>query len=120
MRPGRPTDLPAMVLLWRAEVRAGRRDSVPREEDLKGLLAHFDWGARSRLVEDGASKLAGAVLVTSTQMTAGIVARVDPAADGEDSETVMRDLVLWSLNLSRAAGAVAVQVWVGPGRGNIL
>jgi ribosomal protein S18 acetylase RimI-like enzyme len=93
---------------------------VPREEDLKALLAHFDWGGRSRLVEDGASKLAGAVLVTSRQMTDGIVARVDPAADGEGSETAMRDLVLWSLNLSRAAGAAAVQVWVGPGHGNTL
>ena len=120
MRPGRPTDLPALVRLWRAEGRSGRRDSVPREEDLKALLAHFDWGARSRLVEDGASKLAGAVLVTSRQMTDGIVARVDPAADGEGSETAMRDLVLWSLNLSRAAGAAAVQVWVGPGHGNTL
>jgi ribosomal protein S18 acetylase RimI-like enzyme len=120
MRPGRPTDLPALVQLWRAEVRAGRRDSVPRESDLEGLLAHFDWGARSRLMEDGASRLAGAVLVTSRPMTDGIVARIDPAADGEDSETVMGDMVRWSLNLSRAAGASAVQVWVGPGHGTLL
>jgi ribosomal protein S18 acetylase RimI-like enzyme len=120
MRPGRPADLPALVQLWRAEVRAGRRDSVPREDDLEGLLAHFDWGARSRLVEDGASRLAGAVLVTSREMRGGIVARVDPAADGEDSETVMGDLVRWSLNLSRAAGAAAAQVWVGPGQGSVL
>jgi ribosomal protein S18 acetylase RimI-like enzyme len=53
-------------------------------------------------------------------MADGIVARVDPAADGEDSETAMGDLVRWSLNLSRAAGAAAVQVWVGPGHGNVL
>ncbi len=120
MRPGRPADLPALVQLWRAEVRAGRRDSVPREGDLEGLLAHFDWGARSRLVDDGESRLAGAVLVTSRQMTDGIVARVDPAADGKDSETLMGDMVGWSLSLSRAAGAAAVQVWVGPGHGTVL
>jgi ribosomal protein S18 acetylase RimI-like enzyme len=93
---------------------------VPRESDLEGLLAHFDWGARSRVIEDGDSRLAGAVLVTSRQMGDGIVARVDPAADGEDSRTVMRDMVRWSLNLSRAAGAAAVQVWVGPGHGTVL
>ncbi|HET6311680.1 MAG TPA: GNAT family N-acetyltransferase [Candidatus Nitrosotalea sp.] len=120
MRPGRAADLPALVRLWHAEVRAGRRDSVPREVELRGLLAHFDWEARSRLVEDGAGHLSGAVLVTSRESAAGTVARVDPAADGEGADEAMRDLVNWSLQLSRAAGAAAAQVWVGPGHGDRL
>jgi ribosomal protein S18 acetylase RimI-like enzyme len=120
MRPGRAEDLPALVDLWRSEVRAGRRDSVPREVELQGLLGHFDWESRSRLVGDGAAGLAGAVLVTSRQTPAGTVARVDPAAAGEDAPRVMRDLVQWGLQLSRAAGAAAAQVWVGPGHRDVL
>lgn len=87
---------------------------------MHGLLAHFDWEARSRLVEDGAGYLSGAVLVTSRETTEGTVARVDPAADGDGSAQAMRDLVTWSLQLSRAAGAAAAQVWVGPGHGDVL
>ena len=109
-----------MVELWRTEVQEGRRDSVPRQVELQGLLAHFDWESRSRLVEDGAAGLAGAVLVTSRPTPEGTVARVDPAAAGEDSARVMRDLVRWGLQLSRAAGAAAAQVWVGPGHGDVL
>lgn len=120
MRSGRAGDLPALVELWRSEVRSGRRDSVPRELELQGLLAHFDWGSRSRVVEDGAAGLAGAVLVTSRQTPDGTVARVDPAAAGEDSPRVMHDLVQWGLQLCRAAGAAAAQVWVGPGPGDVL
>jgi ribosomal protein S18 acetylase RimI-like enzyme len=120
MRPAGAADLPALVDLWRLEVRAGRRDSVPREAELQGLLAHFDWDSRSRLVEDGAAGLAGAVIVTSRPIPEGTVARVDPAAAGEGSALVMRDLVRWGLQLSRAAGAVAAQVWVGPGHGDVL
>jgi ribosomal protein S18 acetylase RimI-like enzyme len=120
MRPGRAQDLPALVELWRSEVRAGLRDSVPRERDLRGLLAHFDWDARSRLVEDGAAGLTGAVMVTSRPTPEGTIARVDPAAVGEDSARVMRELANWGIQLSRAAGAVAAQVWVGPGHGAVL
>ncbi len=101
-------------------MRAGRRDSVPREVELHGLLAHFDWEARSRLVKDKAGRLAGAVLVTSRDTPEGVVARVDPAADGDNAAQVMRDLVTWSLQLSRAAGAAVAQVWVGPGHGDVL
>ena len=120
VRPGRAADLPALVRLWQAEVRAGRRDSVPREVELHGLLAHFDWVARSRLVEDGAGRLAGSVLVTSHETPEGTIARVDPATDGDNATQAMRDLVTWSLQLSRAAGAAAAQVWIGPGHRDAL
>jgi ribosomal protein S18 acetylase RimI-like enzyme len=113
-------DLSALVRLWQAEVHAGRRDSVPREVELHGLLAHFDWEARSRMVEDGVGRLAGAVLVTSRETPEGTIARVDPSVDGDDAAQVMRNLVTWSLQLSRAAGASAAQVWVGPGHGGVL
>jgi ribosomal protein S18 acetylase RimI-like enzyme len=120
LRPGRAADLAALVRLLHAEVRAGRRDSVPREVELQGLLVHFDWAARCRLVDDGSGGLAGAVLVTSRETSDGIVARIDAATAGESAAEVMRNLVAWSLHLSRAAGAVAAQVWVGPGYGDIL
>jgi ribosomal protein S18 acetylase RimI-like enzyme len=101
-------------------VHAGRRDSVPRDIELRGLLAHFDWEARSRLVENGTGHVSGAVLVTSRETSEGTIARVDPAADGGEAARVMRDLVTWSLQLARAAGAAAAQVWVGPGHGDVL
>lgn len=84
------------------------------------LLAHFDWEARSRVVEDCPSTLAGAVLVSSRPAPEGIVARVDPAAAGADAASVMRELVRWGLQLSVAAGAAATQVWVGPGHADVL
>jgi ribosomal protein S18 acetylase RimI-like enzyme len=120
MRPGRAADLPALFELWQSEVREGRRDSVPVEPHVQGMLAHFDWGALSRVVEDGPSTLAGAVVVTSRGSPEGTVARIDPAVASGDTPLVMRDLVQWGLQLSRAAGAVAVQVWVGPGQAGVL
>src|SRR5712691_1927262 len=120
MRPGRPTDLSALVRLWRDEVRSGRRDSVPEEADLRRLLAHFDWEARSRVVEGDGHGIAGAVLVSSRPTPRGTVARVDPAAAGVDAEGVMHELVRWALQLSRASGATTVQVWVGPGQEQVL
>jgi GNAT superfamily N-acetyltransferase len=102
-------------------VRAGTRDSVPSEPQLQGMLAQFDWGARSRMVEDGAAALAGAVVVSSRPSPEGIVARIDPAvASPAGTAPVMRDLVQWGLQLSRAAGAAAAQVWVGPGQDGLL
>ena len=121
MRPGRASDLPGLVQLWRLEVRAGIRDSVPSEPQVQGMLAQFDWGARSRMVEDGAAVLAGAVVLSSRPSPEGIVARIDPAAAFRaDTALVMRDLVQWGLQLSRAAGAAAAQVWVGPGQAGQL
>lgn len=84
------------------------------------LLANFDWDARSRLVDDGAAGLAGAVLLTSRPTPAGTVARVDAAVSGDDWAALMRDLVGWGLQLSRAAGATAAQVWLGPEQGDVL
>jgi ribosomal protein S18 acetylase RimI-like enzyme len=121
MRPGRASDLPALLELWRSEVRAGLRDSVPSEPQVQGLLAQFDWGARSRMADDGAAALAGAVVVSSRPSPEGIVARIDPAvASRSATPPVMGDLVKWGLQLSRAAGATAAQVWVGPGQGGLL
>lgn len=120
MRPGRATDFGALVQLWRQEVRAGRRDSVPEEADLRRLLAHFDWEPRSRVVEGGANGIAGGVIVSSRLTPRGTVARVDPASSGEDEERVMHELVRWALQLSRASGATMVQVWVGPGQNEVL
>lgn len=119
MRPGRASDLPALIDLWRSEVRDGHRDSLPREPDIQSLLAHFDWAARSR-VEEGGAGLAGGVLVSSRPTPEGIVARLDPAVSSEAPARLMSNLVQWGLNLSRAAGAAAAQVWVGPGRGGAL
>ena len=118
MRPGRPSDLPALIELWRSEVRAGLRDSMPPEPQVQGMMAQFDWGARSRVTEDGAAALAGAVMVSSRSSPEGVVARIDPAvAPRGDNSVVMRDLVQWGLQLSHAAGAAAAQVWVGPDQG---
>ena len=127
MRPGRASDLPALLELWRSEVRTGHRDSLPRQPEVEGLLAHFDWAARSR-VEAGTEGLAGGVLVTSRPSPEGTVARIDPAVAreagaavaGAEPARVMQGLVQWGLHLSRAAGAAAVQVWVGPGQGKVL
>ena len=66
-------------------------------------------------MEDGAGALAGAVLVTSRQAPEGVVARVDPAVAPGDPGPAMQELVNWGVQLSRAAGAAAAQVWVGPG-----
>ncbi len=119
MRPGRAADLPGLVQLWRAEVREGRRDSIPREAQLQGMLAQFDWEARSR-VEDGAGGLAGAVLVSSRPSPLGTVAQIDYAIAGREQAPAMRELVQWGLQLSRAAGASVAQLWLGPGVGEQL
>lgn len=116
MRPGRAADLPGLIELWRTEVREGRRDSMPRESQIKGMLAEFDWDARSR-VEDGAGGLAGAVLVTSRPSPLGTVAQIDSAMAGPERANAIRELVRWGIQLSRAAGASVAQVWVGPGAG---
>ena len=120
MRAGRAADLGALVNLWREEVRAGRRDSVPEEADLRRLLAHFDWEARSRVVEADPQGIAGAVLVSSRPTPQGTIGRIDPAAAGADAEEVMHELVRWALQLCRASGATMVQVWVGPGHKQAL
>ena len=120
MRPGRISDLEALVQLWRQEVREGSRDSVPQENDLRRLLAHFDWEARSRVIDRDTQGLAGAVLVSSRANARGTLARIDPAAAGSNAEEAMHEIVRWGLQLSRASGAAMVQVWVGPGHKQVL
>jgi ribosomal protein S18 acetylase RimI-like enzyme len=93
---------------------------MPREIELEGLLAHFEWGVLSRVEED-ARGVTAAVLVTSRPTPQGPVARIDPVATGDPRDALaLRELVRWGLHLSRAAGAAAAQVWVGPGGGDAL
>src|SRR5258707_12120164 len=108
MRPGRAADIPALLGLWRSEVRAGRRDSAPLQPQAQTMLAQFDWEALSRVVEDGAGFVAGAVLVTSREASEGTVARIEPAAaERGRAPPAMRDLIQWGLALSRPAGGGA-------------
>ncbi|MGZ6300237.1 MAG: GNAT family N-acetyltransferase [Candidatus Limnocylindria bacterium] len=115
MRPGRAADLQPLMELWAADVREGRRDSVPRETHLRGLLANIDWEARSRVVDDHRG-LAAAVIVTSLSTPAGVVAYVDPAGRPDAA----LELTGWALRLSRAAGAVAAEVISAQGHGDLL
>lgn len=111
MRPGRADDLPAVLALWQAEVRDGRQDCVPGEAHIQRLLAGFDWGARSRMIE-GDQGLDGAVLVAGRSTPHGTMTQVSAACC---SPEVRQDLLRWGLHLSRAAGAIAAQVWCGRG-----
>ncbi|TMD91239.1 MAG: GNAT family N-acetyltransferase [Chloroflexi bacterium] len=116
MRPGREDDLPAVLELWHAEVRAGRQDCVPGEAHMKRLLAGFDWGARSRMVE-GSRGIEAAVLVAGRPTPGGTVTQVSVACEQPE---VRRELLRWGLDLSKAAGAVAAQVWCGRGHSDFL
>ncbi len=115
MRPGRAADLQPLMALWAADVREGRRDSVPRETHLRGLLANIDWEARSRVVDDHRG-LAAAVIVTDRSTPGGVVAHVDPAGRPE----VALELTGWALRLSRAAGAGTAEVMAARGHGDGL
>ena len=115
MRPGRAADLEPLMKLWAADVREGRRDSVPRETYLRGHLANIDWEARSRVIDDG-DGLAAAVIVTSRSTSGGVVAYVDPAG----RPAVALELTGWALRLSRAAGARAAEVMSAQGQGDGL
>ena len=107
MRPGRPSDLPALAELWREEVKAGKRDCTRPLPDLARVFANFDWESRSRVVEaDG--RMQGAVIVTDRATGGGTVTRVDAAACDSN---LGAELTLWGVQLSRAAGAIAAQVW---------
>jgi len=115
MRPGKAEDLPLLLELWRAEVAAGRQDMLPNERTLRRLLAHFDWEARSRVVEDG-RRIAGSVLVMSRPAPDGVITNVYAAGSPE----IFHNLVGWGVGLSRAAGASVAQVFVGKGLGGGL
>jgi ribosomal protein S18 acetylase RimI-like enzyme len=119
MRPGRAADLDSVLDLWRGEVARGQRDCVPGDIHLRTILAGFDWDARSRVVERDGKGLVGAVLVTDRGTPLGTVTRVDASVSGQNPQ-LLRELTRWGLGLSRAAGAVAAQMWVGQGHANGL
>jgi ribosomal protein S18 acetylase RimI-like enzyme len=112
LRPGRASDLPGVLELWREDVRAGRRDSAPSDIYMRRVMAGFDWEARSRIVDGTGHALDGAVLVSNRATPLGTVATVEASASGQD---LRQDLTRWGVGLARAAGAIAVQVWRGRG-----
>jgi len=114
MRPGRSDDLPRVLELWRSDAQSGRRDCVPGDIHLRRMLAGFDWEARSRVVDGRDGELEGAVLVATRSTPHGTVTQVDAAAEAGKPDLRL-DLMRWGVGLSRAAGAVAVQVWCGRG-----
>jgi ribosomal protein S18 acetylase RimI-like enzyme len=116
VRPGRADDLPAVLALLKAEVRAGRQDCVPGEAYMLRMLAGFDWGSRSRVVE-AEGLLEGAVLVAGRSSPLGTVTQVSVASDRLDMRSA---LLRWGLDLSKAAGAVAAQMWCGRGHGEAM
>jgi ribosomal protein S18 acetylase RimI-like enzyme len=120
VRPGRPDDLPALLELWRADVRTGGRDCVPGDIHLRRMLTGFDWEARSRMVVSSSGELQGAVLVSSRPTPLGTVAQVDASVARSMAPELRIDLMRWGAGLSRAAGAVAAQVWCGRGQGDGL
>lgn len=115
MRPGCAEDLPALFDLWHREVTEGRQDAVPSEARLRRMLARFDWGAKSRVVEED-GRLAGAVLVMSRPSPEGVLANVHVAGEPE----VASGLARWGVQLSRAAGAAAAQTYRARGQGRGL
>jgi ribosomal protein S18 acetylase RimI-like enzyme len=119
VRPGRPADLPGVLALWSAEVRAGSRDCIPSEARLHRVMAGFDWEARSRIVDGRIGGVEGAVFVSNRATPLGTLASVE-ASTALDRPELLPDLVNWGLGLSRAAGAVAAQVWRGHGHADGL
>ncbi len=120
MRPGRSDDLPALLELWGAEARTGRRDCVPGDVHLGRMLRGFDWEARSRVLEGSSGEPKGAVLVSSRPTPLGTVTQVDASVAAGVEPERRTDLTRWGVGLSRAAGAVAAQVWCGLGHGDGL
>lgn len=116
MRPGRADDLTPLSELWHDEVRAGRQDMVPDEARMRRMLSRFDWEARSRMVDDGGGRLAGAVLVMSRPSPWGIIASMYVAGAPE----VSSELARWGVRLSRAAGAAVTQTFMARGEGGGL
>lgn len=114
MRPGTAADLDAIVRLCVEEVREGRREVAPHDRWVAHMASGFDFEARSRVV--GGDVLEGAVLVTDREYDIGTITRIEVAVAGGDTG-LRRRLVEWGLGLSRAAGAVAAQVWLPRGEG---
>jgi len=112
VRPGRKSDLAGLLDLWREDVRAGKRDCVPGDAFLHRVMDGFDWDSRSRVVDRRTGGLDGAVLVSNRDTPLGTVAAIEASAAEQE---LLNDLTRWGLGLSRAAGAVAAQVWRGRG-----
>jgi ribosomal protein S18 acetylase RimI-like enzyme len=77
------------------------------------MLGAFDWEARSRVV-DGTSGLDAAALVAHRTTPLGAFSAID-ASSSDGSTELLDELTLWGVGLSRAAGAIAAQVWRGRG-----
>jgi len=112
VRPGCKDDLSGLLDLWRADVRAGKRDCVPGDAFLHRAMNSFDWESSSRVTDGSAGRLDGVVLVSSRATPLGTIAAVDASAVRPG---LLNDLTRWGLGLSQAAGAVAAQVWRGRG-----
>jgi ribosomal protein S18 acetylase RimI-like enzyme len=100
--------------LWQEDVRRGRRDCVRDDAYLRRVTAGFDWGAKSRIVDGAGGAFDGAVLVSDRASPLGTITVVE-ASTAHDRPELLKDLTKWGLGLSRAAGAVAAQVWRGRG-----
>jgi ribosomal protein S18 acetylase RimI-like enzyme len=96
-----------LLALWAEDVRRGSHDCVPDRAWLRRQMGDFDWESRSRVLEDGNGPV-GCVVVLDRPTAAGSVARVETVGR---SEPVRLELLQWGLRFSRAAGAVAAQVW---------
>jgi ribosomal protein S18 acetylase RimI-like enzyme len=120
MRQGRSGDLPGLVALWREDVRAGRRDCVPGDGQIRSMLAGFDWEARSRVVDGAGGSLDGAVLVFNRATELPTTIAAVEASVVADRDELLNELTRWGFGLSRAAGAGAVQVWRGSSNANEL
>jgi ribosomal protein S18 acetylase RimI-like enzyme len=77
-------------------------------------MAGLDWEASSRIAEGGGGRFDGAVLVFNRPTPLGPVTAIEATATPDQPE-LLDDLTRWGLGLSRAAGAVAAQVWRGRG-----
>jgi ribosomal protein S18 acetylase RimI-like enzyme len=84
---------------------------VPGEAYIQRMLAGFDWSSRSRVVE-AEGGLEGAVLVAGRSTPLGTVTQVSVACGRLD---MRQQLLRWGLDLSKAAGASAAQIWWGRG-----
>jgi len=110
MRPGRPADLAALLEVEKRLVRAGVFNCVPTASWYERMLGDFDWAARSRVIEEASTVVAG-VLVVDRPIPEGILARAEVVAGPE----LLVPLAEWGIALSRAAGAWGVQLWRGRG-----
>src|SRR5262249_61685513 len=97
---------PGVRTLGAQEAANRCRDCVPSEAMIARLMASFDWGARSRVIDDG-PRLRAAALVLEQAGRGMTVARVEAAA--RDDGDRLR-LINWGVGLSRAAGAAGAQV----------